>query len=47
MLLSREKSCVVLVDVQEKLTPLVLEHEQLVKNCHWMLSLAERFILFY
>ena len=40
MLIERENSCILLIDVQEKLTPLVLNKECLVKNCHWLLSLA-------
>ncbi len=40
MLINREKSCLLLIDVQEKLTPFVLNKERLVKNCHWLLSLA-------
>ena len=40
MLLDAEESCVLLVDVQEKLTPLVHEAEQLIANCRWVLQLA-------
>lgn len=40
MLIERDNSLVVLVDVQEKLTPLVVEHEQLIKNCQWVLGVA-------
>lgn len=42
MLLDREKSVLVLVDVQEKLTPLVRESEKLIKHAKWLLSLAEK-----
>lgn len=40
MLIEKDNSCLLLIDVQEKLTPLVLDKERLVKNCHWLLSLA-------
>jgi nicotinamidase-related amidase len=40
MLLDAKESCLLLVDVQEKLTPLVHEHEKLIKNCQWMLKAA-------
>ncbi len=41
MLLEREESCLLLVDVQEKLTPLTHEHEQLTASCLWLLQVAE------
>lgn len=41
MLLELEKSCLLLVDVQQKLTPLVKNSEQLVANCGWLLELAQ------
>lgn len=40
MLLEKEKSCLLLVDVQEKLTPLVLHSDALLTRCQWMMSLA-------
>ncbi len=40
MLLQKEKSCLVLVDVQEKLAPYVLQSEVLVERCQWMMRLA-------
>ena len=40
MLLTRETSGFVLIDVQEKLTPLVLESTALVDRCHWLIRLA-------
>ena len=40
MLLTIQKSCLLMIDVQEKLTPLVLNHESLVKNCQWLMRLA-------
>jgi nicotinamidase-related amidase len=40
MLLKLQKSCLLIIDVQEKLTPLVLNHEKLVQNCQWLMRLA-------
>lgn len=40
MLLKKEKSCLILVDVQDKLTPLVQEWEKMVERCQWLLQLA-------
>lgn len=40
MLIDKEKSAVVLVDVQEKLHPHVLEPERVSHNCEWILDLA-------
>ena len=40
MLLNREKSGFVLVDVQEKLTPHVLNSEALVTRCQWLIRLS-------
>lgn len=42
MLLVQENSCLVLVDVQEKLTPFVLDHEKLITQCDWMMRLAQQ-----
>lgn len=41
MLLERAQSCVLLIDVQEKLTPYVMQPEALVNRCHWLMELAE------
>ncbi len=41
-LLAAEKSCLLLVDVQEKLTPALFQHEQLVQNCRWMVQVANK-----
>lgn len=41
MLLNKEKSGFVLVDVQEKLTPHVLNSESLVSRCQWLIRLAK------
>jgi nicotinamidase-related amidase len=41
MLLEKELSCVVLIDVQEKLTPFVQEAKALVARCQWVIHLAK------
>ena len=40
MLLNRQKSVFLLVDVQEKLTPHVLNSDALVARCAWLIRLA-------
>lgn len=40
MLLQKEKSCLLLIDVQEKLTPHVMNAESLITNCQWLMHLA-------
>jgi len=40
MLLQKGKSCLLLVDVQEKLTPLVMNADGLVATCRWLMRLA-------
>lgn len=40
MLLQKEKSCLLVIDVQEKLTPHVLHAEQLISRCQWLMRLA-------
>lgn len=42
MLLNKDKSCLLLVDVQEKLTPYVLHPDKLVYACDWLLRLGTR-----
>lgn len=41
MLLDKANSCLVLIDVQEKLTPLVLHSESLINHCQWLIKLAK------
>jgi nicotinamidase-related amidase len=36
MLICREDACLLIIDVQEKLLPLVIEPESLVKSCEWL-----------
>lgn len=40
MLLKASESAVILIDVQEKLTPLISGYEQLIAACEWVLSVA-------
>lgn len=41
MLMKRDLSGLVLVDVQEKLTSHVMHSEKLVSRCHWLMRLAK------
>ena len=40
MLLKKDESCLLLIDVQEKLTPLVQNSPHLISRCEWLLRLA-------
>ncbi|MDP1603895.1 MAG: hydrolase [Legionella sp.] len=40
MLLKKDNSCLLLIDVQEKLTPLVQKPEALIERCQWLMRLA-------
>lgn len=40
MLLERDNSCLLLIDVQEKLTPLVHDSNDLIARCRWLIALA-------
>lgn len=42
MLLNKEDSILLLIDVQEKLTPAVLNSEAFIAHCEWLLKLARR-----
>lgn len=42
MLLDKEDSLLLLIDVQEKLVPVVLNREPFIQCCEWMLKLAQR-----
>ena len=41
MLMEKEKSSLLLIDVQEKLTPHVLHVDALIQRCHWLMRLAD------
>jgi nicotinamidase-related amidase len=41
MLLNRSNSLLLLVDVQEKLTPKILDNESMCNRCAWLLQLAK------
>lgn len=40
MLLQKEKSCLIVIDVQEKLTPYVGHSDNLITHCQWLMRLA-------
>lgn len=40
MLLHRDNSCLLLVDIQEKLAPLVVNSEDMISNCKWLMDIA-------
>lgn len=40
MLLKRDSSCLLLIDVQEKLAPYVMKADDLLKRCQWLVNLA-------
>jgi nicotinamidase-related amidase len=40
MLLNRDDSCLLMIDVQEKLIQWIHEHDRVVDNCVWMCDLA-------
>ena len=42
MLLNKEDSILLLIDVQEKLTPAVLNCNQFITRCEWLLKLARK-----
>lgn len=42
MLLNKDDSIILLVDVQEKLIPAVQNHAQLLERCQWVLKLAKK-----
>lgn len=42
MLLRQEDSLLLLIDVQERLTPHVLAHEAFIERCTWLLRLAKK-----
>ena len=40
MLMQKDKSCLLLIDVQEKLAPHVMHSEALIERCNWLMRLA-------
>lgn len=40
-MIDREKSGVLLIDMQEKLVPLVMEHRDCIQHCEWMLRVCK------
>ncbi|MBS0359600.1 MAG: hydrolase [Proteobacteria bacterium] len=43
MLLKMSDSCLLIVDIQQKLTPFTHESEILIKNCRWICEVAKEF----
>ena len=41
MMLRKDISCLLLIDVQEKLTPLIVDHQQLIHRSVWLSNLAK------
>lgn len=41
MLIEAQDSTLLVIDVQERLLPGVHEHETLVKNCRWLIEVAQ------
>ena len=41
MLLDKENTCVILVDLQEKLTPKVQDAQRVISKCDWILRIAK------
>ncbi len=39
-MIERNNSAVLIIDMQEKLVPLVRDHKECVEHCHWVLSVA-------
>jgi nicotinamidase-related amidase len=39
--MNKQDSSLILVDVQKKLTPLVMNAEKIVSRCHWLIRLAQ------
>ena len=42
MLMNRETSCVLVVDVQERLLPSIADGEAVLGNCDWLVGVARR-----
>lgn len=42
MLLKSAESCLLVVDVQEKLIPAIHQHELLIKHCQWLMRVAQK-----
>ncbi len=42
MLMNRDKSVLLIVDVQERLAPSIHDHERVAANCVWLAQVAER-----
>lgn len=42
MLIHPDKSCLLVVDIQEKMAPVIHQGEQVTANCQWLIDIANR-----
>ncbi|MGB2131718.1 MAG: hydrolase [Marinobacterium sp.] len=42
MLIHPDKSCLLVVDIQEKMAPVIHQAEQIIDNCQWLIEIANR-----
>ncbi len=42
MLISRQNSCLLIVDIQEKLHPVILDSQKLIENSLWLVEIAQQ-----
>ncbi len=42
MLIHPERSCLLVVDIQERMAPVIHQAEQIVANCAWLIDIANR-----
>ena len=42
MLMDRRKSCLLVVDVQERLLPAIADGETVLKRCLWLFGVAQK-----
>lgn len=42
MLIHPDTSCLLVVDIQEKMAPVIHQAEQTIDNCHWLIEIANR-----
>jgi len=42
MLLTAKNSCLLVLDVQEKLIPAIHDAKRVIANCHWMIQVAQK-----
>jgi nicotinamidase-related amidase len=42
MLIHPDKSCLLVIDIQQRMAPVIHEAEQIVSNCEWLINIANR-----